>query len=199
MTPYMVGKLAPNPTHSTRGLVKYVPGRCYFRAVPSQNRVKFVTSSSPLNPLTDPTPSSPHCALKVSERYSLWQPPAAHSDERPHPQKSSRAQCCLNALAPGYLRVTDVRGHPIVWSLTLRPGNANQDPVVYGTKFGVVFLAEGPPAASIQKGFDCFGLYVRVLDLPLRHRYDLAFGRFWCRRQGSTRRLLGRRIGYGGG
>ena len=34
-----------------------------------------------------------------------------------------------------------------------------QDPVVYGTKFGVVFLAEGPRTASIQEGFDCFGLY----------------------------------------
>ena len=31
--------------------------------------------------------------------------------------------------------------------------------MVYGTKFGVVFLAEGPLTASIQKGFDCFGLY----------------------------------------
>ena len=38
-----------------------------------------------------PTPSSPHCALKVSEHDSLWQPPAAHSEERPRPQKSSRA------------------------------------------------------------------------------------------------------------
>ena len=42
--------------------------------------------------------------LKVSEHDSLWQPPAAHSEERPRPQKSSRAQCCLNALAPGYLK-----------------------------------------------------------------------------------------------
>ena len=76
---------------------------------------------------------------------------------------------------------------------------SKQDPVVYGSKFGVVFLAENPRTASIEKGFDCFGLYVFVLDLPLRHRYDLDFGVFWCRRQGSTRRLLGRRIGYGGG
>ena len=30
-----------------------------------------------------PTPSSPHCVLKVSEHESLWQPPAAHSEERP--------------------------------------------------------------------------------------------------------------------
>ena len=28
--PYMVGKLVPNPTHHTKGLVKYVPGRGYF-------------------------------------------------------------------------------------------------------------------------------------------------------------------------
>ena len=43
MIPYMVSKLAPNPTHSTRGLVKYVPSRGYFRAVSSQNGDKFVT------------------------------------------------------------------------------------------------------------------------------------------------------------
>ena len=47
MIPYMVGKLAPNPTHSTRGLVKYVPGRGNFRAFPSQNGDKSVTSPPP--------------------------------------------------------------------------------------------------------------------------------------------------------
>ena len=79
-----------------------------------------------------PTPSSPHCALKVSEHDSLWQPPAAHSEERARPQKSSRAQRCLNALAPGYLPGTVVLGHPVVvWSLVLRPNDAKQDPVVY--------------------------------------------------------------------
>ena len=36
MIPYMVGKLAPNSTHFTRKLVKYIPGRAYFRAVPSK-------------------------------------------------------------------------------------------------------------------------------------------------------------------
>ena len=40
----------------------------------------------------------------------------------------------------------------MVWPLALRPDDAKQDPVVYGTKFGVVFLAEGPRTASIQKG-----------------------------------------------
>ena len=44
---YKVGKLAPNPTHSIKGLVKYVPGRGYFRAVPSQNGDKSVTSPPP--------------------------------------------------------------------------------------------------------------------------------------------------------
>ena len=48
---YMVGKLAPNSTHLTRGLIKYVPGRSYFRAVPSQNGDKFVTSPPPSNRL----------------------------------------------------------------------------------------------------------------------------------------------------
>ena len=47
----------------------------------------------------------------------------------------------------------------MVWSLALRPHDAKQDPVVYGTKFGVVFLAKCPLTESIQKGFDCFGLY----------------------------------------
>ena len=47
MIPYMVGKLAPNSSHLTRGLVKYVPGGGYFRAVPSQNGDKYVTSPTP--------------------------------------------------------------------------------------------------------------------------------------------------------
>ena len=48
MIPYMVGKLAPSSTHSIEGLVKYVPGRGYFRVVPSQNGTKFVTSPPPI-------------------------------------------------------------------------------------------------------------------------------------------------------
>ena len=40
----------------------------------------------------------------------------------------------------------------MVWSLALRPDDAKQDPVVYGTKFGVVvFLAEAPRTASIHR------------------------------------------------
>ena len=44
MIPYMVGKLAPDSLHLTRGLVKSVPGRGYFRAVSSQNGDNYVTS-----------------------------------------------------------------------------------------------------------------------------------------------------------
>ena len=47
MIPYMVGKLAPNSSHLTEGLVKYVPHRSYFCAVFSQNGEKYVTSPSP--------------------------------------------------------------------------------------------------------------------------------------------------------
>ena len=47
MIPYIVGKLAPNTSHLTKGLVKYVLGRDYFRAVPSQNGEKFVKSPPP--------------------------------------------------------------------------------------------------------------------------------------------------------
>ena len=43
----MAGKLALNSTHFTRGLVKYVPGRGYFRAVSFQNGDKFATSPTP--------------------------------------------------------------------------------------------------------------------------------------------------------
>ena len=60
MIPYMIGKLAPNSSHLTRGFVQYVPGRDHFRAVFSQNGDKFVTpppppqslKGSPLNGLT---------------------------------------------------------------------------------------------------------------------------------------------------
>ena len=40
----MVGKLAPNSSHLTRGLVKCVPDRDYFRAVSYQNGDRIVTS-----------------------------------------------------------------------------------------------------------------------------------------------------------
>ena len=90
-----------------------------------------------------PISSSPHCTLKVSKHDSLRQPPAAHSDERPHPQTFFRAQRCLNALTPDCLEATVVRGHPMVWSLALCPDDAKQNPVVYSAEFGVVFLAKG--------------------------------------------------------
>ena len=51
----------------------------------------------------------------------------------------------------------------MVWSLTLRPDDAKQDPVVYGAEFGVVFLVEGPRTASIQESLDCLGLYISGL------------------------------------
>ena len=47
MIPYMVSKLAPNSSYLIRGLVKYVPRKDYFRAVPSQNGDKYVTSPPP--------------------------------------------------------------------------------------------------------------------------------------------------------
>ena len=57
-----------------------------------------------------PTLSSSHCTLRVSERDSLRQPHAAHSDEeRPRPQKSGCAQRCLNACTAGYFEGTVIR------------------------------------------------------------------------------------------
>ena len=112
--------------------------------------------SFPLRPLRT-APS------KVANHDSLWQPPAAHSDERPRPQKSSRAQRCLNDLAPSYLKGMVVRGRPMVWSLVLCPDDAKQDPVVYGAEFGVVFLAEGPRTASIKMASIVSAFTIRVL------------------------------------
>ena len=46
----------------------------------------------------------------------------------------------------------------MVWSLALCPDDAKQDPVVYGTEFGVMFLEKGPRTTSIQQeGLDCLG------------------------------------------
>ena len=46
----------------------------------------------------------------------------------------------------------------MVWSLALCPDDTEQDSVVYGAEFGVVFLAKGPRTASIQEGLDCLRL-----------------------------------------
>ena len=67
MIPYMVGKLAPNLSHFTRGLAKYVPGRGYFRAIPSQNRDKYVTSPTPPQSLNwSAVPVNVHCIEGIS-------------------------------------------------------------------------------------------------------------------------------------
>ena len=47
----------------------------------------------------------------------------------------------------------------MVWSLALCPDDAKQGPVVYDAEFGVMFLAEGPRAASMREDFDCLSLY----------------------------------------
>ena len=52
----------------------------------------------------------------------------------------------------------------MVWSLTLCPDDAKQDPVVYVAEFGVVFLVEGPRTASVQEGLDCLGPYHSGLE-----------------------------------
>ena len=51
----------------------------------------------------------------------------------------------------------------MVWSHALCPDDAKQDPVVYGTEFGVMFLAKDPRPAFIQHGLDCLGHYNWVL------------------------------------
>ena len=89
----MVGKLAPNSTHFTRGLVKYIPGRGYFGAVPSQNGDKFVTSSSPppiverLPPMNSVTESSPPTPQSYHSGFLVF-------DVKVHPLKDATGQKC---------------------------------------------------------------------------------------------------------
>ena len=78
MIPYMVGKLAPNSSHLTRALVKY--GMGYFRAVPSQNGDKYVTSppSQSLNLSFQQFRGKavqPHCFRVCHCFHKLWQSP----------------------------------------------------------------------------------------------------------------------------
>ena len=68
MIPYMVGKLAPNSSHLTMRLVKYVPGRGSFRAVPSQNGDKVVTSP----PLPQSLNGSIGVLLSVHCKLAVW-------------------------------------------------------------------------------------------------------------------------------
>ena len=53
----------------------------------------------------------------------------------------------------------------MVWFIALRSDDAKQDPVVYGTKFGVVvFLAEGPrTTASYRRASIASAFTIRVL------------------------------------
>ena len=54
--------------------------------------------------------------------------------------------------------------------LALCPDGAKQDPVVYGAELGVVNLAKGPRAASVQAGLDCLGLYHSGLEVKCYFR-----------------------------
>ena len=51
----------------------------------------------------------------------------------------------------------------MVWSLSLSPDDGKQGPVVYGAKFGAVFLTEGSRTAFMREDLDWLGLTMRVL------------------------------------
>ena len=68
MFPDMVGKLTPYSIYFTRGLVKYVPGRGYFRAVPSQNGDRGVTSPPPPQSLNDSAVRLSACPVQTQRR-----------------------------------------------------------------------------------------------------------------------------------
>ena len=58
---YKVDKLVPNSINFIRGLVKYVPGRGYFRDVPFQNGDRFAT----------PPPPAPDCLTTHAADHSV--------------------------------------------------------------------------------------------------------------------------------
>ena len=71
LTPFMVGKLATISTHFTKGLVKYISGRGYFRAVYFQNGENFVTSPPPsIFERLGPHHYHPACGHKGSSHLS---------------------------------------------------------------------------------------------------------------------------------
>ena len=94
MIPYMVGKLAPNSSHLTRGLVKFVPGRGNFRAVSYQKRDNFFTSLPP--------PQSLNWSAGLFEanvRGEKWQIDAKYESSLEHPPSGlapSRARLALH-------------------------------------------------------------------------------------------------------
>ena len=61
----------------------------------------------------------------------------------------------------------------MVWSPALCPDDMKQDSLVYGTEFGVVFLAKGPRTASIQEGLDCLRLNHSGLEGERDFRFAL--------------------------
>ena len=88
------------------------------------------------------------CPQNFRTRFALATA-AAHSDERPRPLKSCHAQGCLSALTSSYIESMVAGNHSLFWSLALCLDDAQQDPVVYGAEFGVVFLVNGPRIASM--------------------------------------------------
>ena len=67
MIPYMVGKLAPNSSHLTRRLVKYVSGRGYFRTIPSKKK----TGTNLLHP-PPPIVERVFLSIRLSPKDFAW-------------------------------------------------------------------------------------------------------------------------------
>ena len=80
MIPYMVRKLAPNSSLLTRGLVKSVSGRGYFRAVPSQNGDKYVTYSP--SPIVELVASTRMILVHVQKMYNIFRGVPDYSSSR---------------------------------------------------------------------------------------------------------------------
>ena len=101
MIPYMVRKLAPNSSHLTRGLVKSVPGRGYFRAVPSQNGDKYVTPPPP--PIVELVFVHFSINWRHTYRHARLLTPLSHPPSRKHRSCLLRS-CCTSPVRPHFLR-----------------------------------------------------------------------------------------------
>ena len=93
------------PTHTSAFKRRRFPVPRYVK-----RRMSLCTQSDHFKNLLS-TASFPPCTLKVSKHDSLWQPPTAHSDERPRPQKSSRSQRRLNA---SHRAISSARSYEVV-------------------------------------------------------------------------------------
>ena len=114
---------------------------------PQPPSVTVSTYTSASNPVVFQSPAMPNARMSLCThsvdsfsfpprplRVAPSRPPATHLNERPHPQKSSRAQRCLNAFTSGYLK----EGHGCTRSSIFRYQGTSRTKNIYSRKLRAV-------------------------------------------------------------